>query len=145
MGTLKFAAHRGASARTLTLRTTTGMQPLTRTDIPATRPNGLTSHPGSTQTVFGERSIYRRGEPITDTSTDFLRVERGVVALYRLMPGRRSICVGLLGPGDVLRVPHASDVRADALTDVQVLGLDHRRWSDSSRRHRCWPNKSWPA
>lgn len=56
------------------------------------------------------------------------QISSGHVALYKALPGRRSVCVGMLGPGDVFAQEGAeggaSGITAEALTDVVVVPTD---------------------
>lgn len=154
MGTLKFDARQGSTARTLTMRTPTVARPSAMQGVganagasaptpigaPMARPlamprtasspafphptdRALTPFPLTTTSGAAERRAFRRGEAVVVPGARFLRVERGTVAFYRILPGRRSICVALLRPGDYFAVPAANE-RTDALTEVHVTGLE---------------------
>lgn len=72
----------------------------------------------------GARLEARRGEIFVMPGRGgeaIYQIARGHVALYKALPGRRSICVGLLGPGDVFtqeRGEGRTGITAEALTDV---------------------------
>jgi CRP/FNR family transcriptional regulator, cyclic AMP receptor protein len=63
------------------------------------------------------------GEPVTV-------VQSGSVALFKALPGGRSICIGILGPGDLVfhdRATAGDEVIAEALTDAVVLQEEFQR------------------
>lgn len=159
MESMKFAAHQRGSARTLTLvpRNRLGvnaaeagaqappptMRPLNGVapSAPAA-PNGVSRDSGgsggdssSTSAVreAGVRTVTcRAGQkffgPEGGGETVYL-VRQGSVALFKALPGRREVCVGLLGPNDIFtqEATHdgvtASGVTAEVLSDATIIVL----------------------
>lgn len=68
--------------------------------------------------------VPRGGTIVTpgNGGSTIFQIAVGHVALYKALPGRRSVCVGMLGPGDVFTQEGAagggSGITAEALTDV---------------------------
>jgi len=138
MGNHKFAPHEGRSARTLAVRGATAVASSSPSiehrggwEIPtavAPRQNGSSDRGASTAT----RSVPR-GERVSLASTPgepVTVVQSGWVALFRSLPGNRSICVGLLGPGDIFfhdRASTGNEVVAEALTDASLLQDEFQR------------------
>ena len=145
MGTLKFAPHSGATARTLTMRsapgassgrtamaaptappmTESGPKPIAREWLTM---NGSSGHRPSTDSVGGTRLEARRGEIFVNPGRGgeaIYQIGRGHVALYKALPGRRSICVGLVGPSDVFTQEPGgrTGITAEALTDVSYVSF----------------------
>ncbi len=57
-------------------------------------------------------------------------MQSGSVALFKSLPGNRSICIGILGPGDLVfhdRASAGDEVVAEALTDAVVLQEEFQR------------------
>lgn len=122
----KFAAHRRGSARTLVL---VGTRPSAAT-TPVVPANGrYTGEPGdfrvprvgmrpgeggdgSTLVLRAGQKVFGRGE---GHGRLFL-VRSGCVALFKPLTGRRAVCVGLLGPGDVFaQEPAAGSAQPSAI------------------------------
>ena len=146
MGTLKFAPHSGATARTLTMRSApgasngraamatpaappvveSGPRPIAREWLTM---NQSSSQRPTTEPVFGARMEARRGEifvnPGRGSAEAIYQVGCGHVALYKALPGRRSICVGLIGPNDVFTQEPSgrTGITAEALTDVSYVSF----------------------
>lgn len=143
MGTLKFAAHENRSARTLAIRGATASAPK-----PTPRPTIAPSEPVDDRRATAEPSgsASSRGNgagPATKAGGTLVRtlprgerlaisggendpvtvVQSGWIALFRPLPGNRSICVGILGPGDLLLHDRAGTVHvtAEALLDSTLL------------------------
>src|SRR5947209_2952749 len=147
MGSLKFAPNSGATARTLTMRSAPGATASSRAAVatPASAPiadsgpkpiarewltmNQSSSLRPSTDTVNSSRMEARRGEIFVTPGRGgdaIYQIGRGHVALYKALPGRRSICVGLLGPGDVFTQEQGAGrtgISAEALTDVSYAAF----------------------
>jgi CRP-like cAMP-binding protein len=133
MGTLKFDAQEGRTARTLAVRGATNTpKPMrsasethgswerssvatTPAAAPAERPGGTIAQP------------IPRGERLTlatDAIDPVIVVQSGAVALFKALPGNRSICLGILGPGDIVLHDRSGDrdgVIIEAMTDAVVL------------------------
>jgi len=136
MGTVKLDAQEGRSARTLAVR---GAAPPGRTAV-ASEAHGrrvTSSHPAVKP---GERPVgtivqpITRGNrlPLTGAPTDPVTVvQSGSIALFKALPGNRSICIGIVGPGDLVFHDRAaaagSEVVAEALTDSVVLQEEFQR------------------
>jgi len=57
-------------------------------------------------------------------------VQSGYIALFKALPGNRSICIGILGPGDLFfhdRACTQNEIMAEALTDANVLQEEFQR------------------
>jgi CRP-like cAMP-binding protein len=141
MGTLKFAPHSGATARTLTMRSAPGASSGRATMAAPTAPivdsgpkpiarEWLTMNQPSTHRPAsdsgGTRLEARRGEIFLNPGRGgeaIYQINRGHVALYKALPGRRSICVGLIGPNDVFTQEPGghTGITAEALTDVSYV------------------------
>jgi CRP-like cAMP-binding protein len=150
---MKFAAHERGSARTLVMvpgsrravangvAATAGV----RASVDSIAPNGLVREVGSdlsqpgggenrTRDVPGARTIAcRAGQKVFGPGGGgdaIYLVRRGCVALFKALPGRRSICVGLLGPDDIFMQESARDghpvsgVTAEVLADATIAVLD---------------------
>lgn len=135
MGTAKFDAQEGRTARTLALRGRGGAEPAVRSVAEARKGAG---RPGSAAPVGEAASqsdrvagtIARqmaRGERLAapaDVTDPVSIVQSGAVALFRALPGNRSICVGILGPGDIVlhqTGPEHDAVMIEAMTDAVIL------------------------
>ena len=86
--------------------------------------NQTSTHRPASEAMPSARMEARRGEIFVAPGRGgdaIYQISRGHVALYKALPGRRSICVGLLGPGDVFtqeRGEARTGITAEALTDV---------------------------
>lgn len=139
MSTVKFDAQEGRSARTLAFRGANGAPRPMRaaeprpswerttmvTPAPAAhasdRPGGTIARP----IPRGERLVLPVGttDPVTV-------VQSGAIALFKALPGNRSICLGILGPGDIVlhdRSPYHDGVIIEAMTDAVVLQEEFSR------------------
>jgi CRP-like cAMP-binding protein len=144
MSTVKFNAQEGRSARTLAFRGANGAPrpvravveprsgwerptPAMVSPVPAPaapqgeRPAGTIARP----IPRGERLVIPAGasDPVTVVQT-------GAVALFKALPGNRSICLGILGPGDIVlhdRSPLHDAVIIEAMTDAVVLQEEFNR------------------
>jgi CRP-like cAMP-binding protein len=140
MGTLKFAAQEGRSARTLAFRgASMTPRPVSGTTEPRSgweSPASPAIRPAATPTERPSGTIAQpipRGNrlPLCGASNDPVTVvQSGSVALFKALPGNRSICIGILGPGDL--VFHdcsvaGDEVVAEALTDAVVLQEEFQR------------------
>jgi CRP-like cAMP-binding protein len=136
MGTAKFDAQEGRSARTLALRGATA--PIQ--NAVASEPRGRHDSSSHPQVKPAERHGGTVVQPITRGSrlplsgapTDPVTVvQSGSIALFKSLPGNRSICIGILGPGDLVfhdrAVAAGSEVVAEALTDSVVLQEEFQR------------------
>jgi CRP/FNR family transcriptional regulator len=141
MSTLKFNAQEGRTARTLAFRGASGAARIARAAesrpsweraalvAPAStlaapqndRPAGTIARP----IARGESLVLPAGsnDPVTV-------VQSGAVALFKALPGNRSICLGILGPGDIVlhdRNPLHDGVIVEALIDAVVLQEEFSR------------------
>lgn len=139
MATEKFAAHEGRSARTLAMRgATVPSRPLPAADrrtgsespgAPVSRPvSSSAERPGGGNT----RSVPRgQRVPLNGSAIDPVTVvQSGWIALFKSLPGNRSICVGILGPGDLFFHNRASvdgEMIAESLVDAVLLQEDFQR------------------
>lgn len=99
--------------------------------------NQTSTHRAPNDAMPTVRVEARRGEIFVAPGRggeSIYQIGRGHVALYKALPGRRSICVGLLGPGDVFTQEQGegrTGITAEALSDVsysafsmdQLVGL----------------------
>ncbi len=124
----KFAAHRRGSARTLVL---VGTRP-SPVAAGVGLANGRNHYAGDPGDLWAPQIGMRAGEG-ADASTIVLRagqkvfgrgeghgrfyiVRSGCVALFKPLTGRRAVCVGLLGPGDVFaQEPVAGSAQPSAI------------------------------
>jgi CRP-like cAMP-binding protein len=147
---MKFAAHERGSARTLVMvpgsrrAVAGGAAAGVRSTVESIAPNGLVREVGSdpssgggepkTRDVPGARTVAcRAGQKVFGPGGGgdaIYLVRRGCVALFKALPGRRSICVGLLGPDDLFMQESSRDgtpvsgVTAEALADATIAVLD---------------------
>jgi CRP-like cAMP-binding protein len=147
---VRFAAHQSGSARTLTLvpgnrlgavhgaeSETPQSPPPPMRSLNGVTPNGMTrepaGEPASTVREAGVRTVnLRAGQkffgPEGGGETVYL-VRQGCVALFKALPGRREVCVGLLGPNDVFTQEATHDgatvsgVTAEILSDATIIVL----------------------
>jgi CRP-like cAMP-binding protein len=150
---MKFSAHQRGSARTLVMvpgagRTTAnaGSDP-GRGGVGGVALNGYARQPGAAvidsagaadaetrpRDGAGPRTLTSRaGQKVFGPgggSGAVYFVRRGCVALFKALPGRRSICVGLLGPDDVFLQETGRDgtpvsgVTAEVLADATIVVL----------------------
>jgi len=159
MESMKFAAHQRGSARTLTLASGSRMAAVNGAEyepVSARSHNGASGMNGSNgangmttvaTTVIprdngengpavreaGVRTVTcRAGQkffgPEGGGETVYL-VRQGCVALFKTLPGRREVCVGLLGPNDVFTQEATHDgvtvsgVSAEILSDATIIVL----------------------
>jgi CRP-like cAMP-binding protein len=133
MGTVKFDSQESRSARTLALRG--GTQPALAPDQ-----RGRRDTPVRAESRPGERSSGTVVQPITrgnrlplggSPADPVTVVQSGSIALFKSLPGNRSICIGILGPGDLVFHDRAAiagnEVVAEALTDAVVLQEEFQR------------------
>ena len=139
MGTSKFAASESRSARTLTMRAT-AVAPrqavVTEQHVGWDRKNGSSSRSAapSPEKSSGTSSFsLPRGQrlPLNGAPSDPVTVvQSGWIALFKALPGNRSICIGLLGPGDLFfheRSCVADEITAESLVDSVMLREDFQR------------------
>jgi CRP-like cAMP-binding protein len=155
---MKFAAHERGSARTLVM--VPGNRRAVAETVAASAPTSarVSSNGGTMNgnlreagTALIERPIPTEHHPIhRDTPSArtvatrggqklfgpgggggaVYLVRTGCVALYKSLPGRRSICVGLLGPGDVFQQEsskhgvNVTGVSAEVLSDATIAIFD---------------------
>jgi CRP-like cAMP-binding protein len=149
MKSVRFAAHQRGSARTLTLmpgsRNGSAESELQASQPPpppvralnGIAPNGVSREQGGEPTTAvreaGVRTVTcRAGQkffgPEGGGETVYL-VRQGCVALFKSLPGRREVCVGLLGPNDVFTQESTHDgvtvsgVSAEILSDATIIVL----------------------
>jgi CRP-like cAMP-binding protein len=139
MGTSKFAASEGRSARTLVMRAgSVASRPLTPPVQHASwdHPNGaaprLVSNNGEKPNGANALSIPRGQRlPLNGASNDPVTVvQSGWIALFKALPGNRSICIGILGPGDLFfhdRSYVEDEITAESLVDSVVLREEFQR------------------
>lgn len=141
MSSVKFDSQEGRSARTLSFRGAGSPRPLRAVaesrpgwerpvmmaSAPATTPAPAARTAGTIARAIprGERLELPAGasEPVTV-------VQSGAVALFKALPGNRSICLGILGPGDIVlhdRGPLRDGVIIEAMTDAVVLQEEFSR------------------
>lgn len=137
MASVKFAAQEGRSARTLAVRAAAGRPSAAEprpasswgmSAVPAPRPAGMGERPANPNA----RPIGRGSRlPLNGAPNDPVTVvQSGFVALFKALPGNRSICIGILGPGDLFfhdRACTADEIVAEALTDASVLQEEFQR------------------
>jgi CRP/FNR family cyclic AMP-dependent transcriptional regulator len=148
---MKFAAHQRGSARTLVMvpgsrravangaaTATVGsrslMDGVTSNGIARDLGGDLGNGEARPRDVQGVRTVVcRAGQKVFGPGSGgeaVYLVRRGCVALFKTLPGRRSICVGLLGPDDVFLQEAGRDgapvsgVTAEVLADATVSVLD---------------------
>lgn len=149
---MKFAAHERGSARTLikvpgsraVVASAPAAPAAVRASVESITPNGHARDGGPDgpppggetrpRDVPGARTISCRvGQRVFGPGGGgdaIYLVRRGCVALFKALPGRRSICVGLLGPDDVFMQESARDgspvsgVSAEVLADATIAVLD---------------------
>ena len=141
MVTSKFAANEGRSARTLTLRASSGSsrpavvpdpRPV-RDRIGSTTPLPKPGPPPTTRSGSGSAQPIPRGHrlELASTAVDPVTVvQSGCVALFKALPGERSICIGILGPGDLFfhdRGSVGNEISVESLTDSVVLNEEFTR------------------
>jgi CRP/FNR family transcriptional regulator len=147
---MKFAAHERGSARTLVMGPGThraaaevtpiasvqrpaanvGSYPAREHHVPADPPpvSHANGHTPTARTVSCRAGQKLFGPGGGGGAIYLLR--SGCVALYKSLPGRRSICVGLLGPGDVFLQENprhgllVSGVSAEVLVDATIAMFD---------------------
>jgi CRP-like cAMP-binding protein len=132
---MKFAAHQRGGARTLVMVPGAGRTPPNGVvrDLSAQVANVDTGEIRARE-VPGARSIVcRAGQRVFGPGGGgeaVYLVRRGCVALFKSLPGRRSICVGLLGPDDIFMQEigrdgaQVSGVTAEVLSDATISVLE---------------------
>jgi len=137
MGTSKFAAQESRSARTLAFRGATASRPVASMEprvaawevpvTPASRPVVTHSERStSAQPIARGNRLPLNGAPNDPVTV----VQSGYIALFKGLPGNRSICIGILGPGDLFfhdRSSTNNEVMAEALTDASILQEEFQR------------------
>ena len=122
------AASNGRAAMTASAApsmTDSGPKPIAREWLTM---NQSSSHRSASEPVAGTRLEARRGEIFVNPGHGgeaIYQIGRGHVALYKALSGRRSICVGLIGPGDVFTQEPGdrTGITAEALTDVSYVSF----------------------
>jgi CRP-like cAMP-binding protein len=149
--TMKFAAQERGSARTLVL--VPGSRPvMTAASAAPIGVRGATAHGAvanglardaaagaevAVPTAAGQRDVrtasYRVGQKVFGPGGGagmVYLVRSGCVALFKALPGRRSICVGLLGPDDVFLQESGrgglpvTGLTAEVLVDTTVAAVE---------------------
>jgi CRP/FNR family transcriptional regulator len=135
MGTLKFAAQEGRTARTLAFRGATAVphraaaETRAAWEVPVTPPRPsvhTTERSSNAQPLARGNRLPLNGAPNDPVTV----VQSGYIALFKALPGNRSICIGILGPGDLYfhdRACTENEVAAEALTDASVLQEEFQR------------------
>jgi CRP-like cAMP-binding protein len=135
MGTSKFAAQERRGARTLAFRGATSTRPAAGEiraawEVPVTptpRPMVTsTERSSSAQPISRGNRLPLNGAPNDPVTV----VQSGYIALFKALPGNRSICIGILGPGDLFfhdRACTQNEIMAEALTDANVLQEEFQR------------------
>jgi len=136
MSTLKFDAQQGRSARTLAFRgpamssrPVTGMAE-TRNSWESPTPQRINNPPARSHGTIAQPIARGNRLSLCTTPNDAVTViQSGSVALFKALPGNRSICVGILGPGDLVfhNGVAGDEVMAEALTDSVVLHEEFQR------------------
>jgi CRP-like cAMP-binding protein len=153
---MKFAAHERGSARTLVMvpgarRAASEAAPVASTPrvsaasapaangyarehhSPVAAEPAVLTQPSGGHTPTARTVACRAGQklfgPGGGAGAVYL-VRNGCVALYKSLPGRRSICVGLLGPGEVFMQENprhgllVSGISAEVLADATIAMFD---------------------
>jgi CRP/FNR family transcriptional regulator len=88
---------------------------------PSDRPGG-----GNAQPVPRGHRLPLNGSPSDPVTV----VQSGWIALFKALPGDRSICIGILGPGDLFfhdRSCTQNEIAAESLVDAVLLQEDFQR------------------
>jgi CRP-like cAMP-binding protein len=139
MVTSKFAASEGRSARTLAMRASS-VAPR-QSIVPEQRiawerqpsPTARPVVPTPEKVNSGNAQPIPRGHrlPLNGAPNDPVTVvQSGWIALFKALPGNRSICIGFLGPGDLFfheRSCVDDEITAESLVDSVILREDFQR------------------